>query len=143
MKVKDIMTSEFASVARSAPILEVAQKMKDSATWAIPVCDNGKFRGIITERDIVMGVADIAGNLSNLPVKLLANNHGPIISPGEDILQAAKVMVNSGVRVLPVAQNGKLLGLFTLDDLARESLALAAMVFSKTIKLQASRETKA
>jgi CBS domain-containing protein len=71
------------------------------------------------------------------------NNHLPIISPGDDIIQAAKVMVNRNVRVLPVAQNGKLLGLFTLDNLAGESLALATMVFSKTIKPGVSREVKA
>jgi CBS domain-containing protein len=135
LKVRDVMAKEFVSVPRSAPIGEVARKMKDLKTGAVPVCDNGKLRGIITERDIVIGVANIAGNISNLPARLLMNNHHPIISPGEDILQAAKVMVNNGVRVLPVAQNGKFLGLFTLDDLARESLALASMVFSKTIKL--------
>jgi CBS domain-containing protein len=135
LKVRDVIAKEFVSVPRSAPIGEVARKMKDLKTGAVPVCDNGKLRGIITERDIVTGVADIASNLSNLPTRLLMNNHHPIISPGEDILQAAKVMVNNGVRVLPVAQNGKFLGLLTLDDLARESMALAAMTFAKTAKM--------
>ena len=140
LKVRDVMTNEFVSVSRSVSIFEVAQKMKNSGTRAVPVCDNGKLRGIITEKDIVTGIADIAGNISNLPVRVLMNNHHPIVSPGEEIFQAAKMMVNNDVRELPVAQNGKFLGLFTLDDLARESIALAAMVFAKTARLRITKE---
>ena len=143
LKVKDVMTSELASVPPLTPVIEVAHKMKVSGRGVIPVCDNGKFRGIITERDIVIGIVATATDPVTEPARSVMNNHLPLISPGDDVMQAAKVMVDNGVRVLPVAQNGKLLGLFTLDDLARESLGLAAMVFSKTIKLQASREKRA
>jgi len=143
LKVGDVMTSEFASVLPHTPVIEVAHQMKVLGTGVIPVCDNGKFRGVITERDIVISIVATGGDPVTETARSVMNNHLPVILPGEDIMQAAKVMVNNGVRMLPVAQNGKLLGLFTLDDLARESLALAAMVFSKTIKLQNSRETKA
>ena len=135
LKVRDVMTSEVIPVLPSTPVIEVAYQMKVSGTGVIPVCDNGKFRGVITERDIVIGIVATGTDPVTEPARSIINNHQPIISPGDDIMQAAKVMVNNGVRVLPVAQNGKLLGLFTLDDLAGESLALAAMVFSKTIKL--------
>jgi len=63
-------------------------------------------------------------------------NHLPIVPPGADIVEAAKIMVNNGVRELPVAQNGRLVGLLTLDVLARNNPALAALVFSKTAKLK-------
>lgn len=43
-------------------------------------------------------------------------------------------MANNGIRMLPMAQNGRLLELLTLDDLARESLACAATVLVKTTK---------
>ena len=135
MKVRDVIVNDFAYVTRSARVVDVAQKMKDLATGVIPVCENGKLRGIITERDIITSIADIGGNTSNLPARLLMNNRYPIIQPGENMLQAAEVMVHNGVRVLPVAQNGKLLGLFTLDDLARSSMFLAAMTFAKTAKM--------
>ena len=135
MKVRDVIVNDFVYVPRSALVVDVAQKMKDLATDVIPVCENGKLRGIITGRDIITSIADIGGNTSNLSARLLMNNHYPIIQPGEDTLQAAEVMVHNGVRVLPVAQNGKLLGLFTLDDLARASMFLAAMTFAKTAKM--------
>lgn len=141
-KVREIMTRDFVSVPPSALIIEVAQKMRDSGLGMIPVCENGKFRGLITERDIIAHIVASARNPKREHAKSLANNHHPMISPGEEIIQAAKVMVNNGVRLLPVAQNGKLLGLFTLDDLARESLALGATVLVKTAR-ERPREARA
>lgn len=141
-KVREVMTKVFVSVPPSAPIIEVAQKMSNSGTGIIPVCDNGKLRGVITERDIITHIVACAHNPKREHVRALMRNDRPIVSPGEEIMQAAKIMVNNDVRVLPVAQNGKLLGLFTLDDLARESLALAATVLVETARKR-PRETKA
>ncbi len=50
-----------------------------------------------------------------------------------EILDAAKRMVDRGAQMLMVVENGKVVGLLTLKDLARESPALAAMVFCKTV----------
>jgi len=142
VKVKDIINGDVISVASSTPIIEVARQMRDCGAGVIPVCENGKFQGVITERDIVISLVAAASDLKKQQAGTLAHSRHPMISPGVDIMQAAKMMVDHGVRVLPVVQNGKLLGLFTLEDLARESIALAAMVFSKTIKPQASGETQ-
>lgn len=112
--------------------------MTDFGTGMIPVCEKGKFLGLISERDIVASLAGSAGNCERQYAGALAHNRHPMISPGVEIMQAAEMMVNHGVRVLPVVQNGKLLGLLTLEHLARESLALAAMVFAKTAEPQAA-----
>ncbi len=143
VKVNDIMNSEFVFVPPSAPIIEIAQKMIGSGTGIVSVCTNGRFRGVITERDIITDIAASTYNPTRERAGSLMNNHYPIIPPGEEITQAAKVMVSHGIRMLPVAQNGKLLGIFTMDDLAQESLALAAMVLIKTAKLKVLREAKA
>lgn len=131
-KVREIMTRDFVSVKPSAPIIEVAQKMRDSRAGVIPVCENGKLRGMVSERDIITHIVATAHNPKREHARSLMNNKQPIVSPGEDLIQAAKIMASNGVRVLPVAQNARLLGLFTLHDLARESLALAATVLVKT-----------
>ena len=131
------MSNEVVFVPPSAPVVEVAHQMKMSRAGVIPVCDHGKFRGVITERDIVIGIAASDGDVAAEPVSSVMNNHFPTISSGTDVIEAARVMANNSVRVLPVVQNGKLFGLFSLEDLARESPALATLVFSKMVKLQA------
>ena len=131
LKVEDIMTSEFVSVSLSTPIIEVAHQMGVSGTGIISVCDKGKFRGVITERDIVVGIVATATDPVTEPASSVLNDHHPVISPGEELIQAAKLMAAHNVQVLAVAQNDRLLGLLTLDDLARESLALAATVLAE------------
>jgi len=142
VKVRDIMNAEVISVPSSTPIIEVAHQMKIRGTGVIPIYDQGKFRGLITERHIVTEVIANAVDPVVETAGSVTNKHQPAISPDEEIMQAAKVMVNNDVQVLAVVQNGELLGLLTLEDLARASLALAAMVFSRTMASRTSAEAK-
>ena len=54
--VKEVMMTGAAAVGISTPAIEVAQRMKASGASTIPVCENGKIRGFITERDIAVDV---------------------------------------------------------------------------------------
>jgi CBS domain-containing protein len=65
------------------------------------------------------------------------------IAPDDNIMQAAKVMVDNRVRALTVVQNADLLGVFTLQNLAQENQALAVIVLSWAIKPQVGRDVKA
>lgn len=132
-KVEEMMDSGVEAIVPTTPIIKVAQQMLASGRNVIAVCDNNHFCGIIAERDIVSGIA-IARDPVTEPASSLTNDHFPVVSPDDDVMDAALVMVNQGVQVLPVVKNGRLLGLFTLESLARRSQALAALVFSKTVK---------
>lgn len=134
IKVGDIMTSDFISVAPTTPVVEVARKMKEWRTGVITVCEGKKLWGVITERDVVIAIARPSSDPKRKHAASLANKHHPTISPDEELTQAARVMINHGVRVLPVTQEGELLGIFTLDNLAQESMALAAVIFARTVK---------
>ena len=138
-KVKDIMTNKVSCVGPFAPVIEVAQQILTSGQQVIPVCDNGKLRGVVTERDIVVGITATARDPVRVPVSSLMNNHFPTISPVDDIWSAAKLMVDRTAKVLLVMENNKVLGLLTLEDLARESPPLAAMVFCKTVNTTEQR----
>jgi len=132
MKVRDIVTRDVTGVQSSASIVEVARQMGECGVGVIPVCENGKFYGVITERDIVLSLS--LGGGSQQRAGALAHHRHPMVSSGVEVTEAARMMAEHRVRVLPVVQNGRLLGLLNLDDLARESLALAAMVFAKTVE---------
>ncbi len=122
-KVEDIMTSNISSVTPSTPILEVARKMRDSGSSTIPVCENGKLRGLITEKSIVAKIVAAGQNPKREQAASLMVNGIPKIPYGCDAVEAAKIMANHGVRYLPVVQNGgKLAGMLTLDDLVKEIL---------------------
>jgi len=137
LKVRDVMVSNINSVSPSTPVIEVAHQMDVSGRGVISIRDKEKFRGLITERDIVVNIVAKARDPVTEPASGIMNEHLPIVSPDDDIMEAVKVIGNSGARALPVVQSGKLLGVFTLEE-----LALAAIVLTKTMQPQASNATK-
>lgn len=124
------MDSGVAPMEPSVPIVRVAQQMRAYRDGVVPVGNNGKYRGVITLMDIVDTIANDQ-HIAEKPAGSVVNRHYPVILPSEDIVNAAKVMASSSVKTLPVVQDGRLVGMFSLEDMARGSLALAAMVFSK------------
>lgn len=131
-RVEEIMLRNVASVSPSAPIIEVAQKMRDCGIGTIPVCENGKLRGMITERSIVSKTVAYAHNPKRERAKSLMSNNGPKISLGSSTTDAAKIMATHRVCCLPVVHNGgKFVGLLTLNNLVNESPALASMVLAR------------
>ena len=129
--VRDGMRQNATMVSPSATIREVAQKMRDSSIGVVPVCENGKLRGIITQENMINRI--IAGSKKNRyrSAASLMSNDIPKISPGTNIIDAAKVMVRRTVQYMPVVQNGKLMGMLTIEDVLKESPALAVMVMTK------------
>jgi signal-transduction protein with cAMP-binding, CBS, and nucleotidyltransferase domain len=137
--VRELMETKVVSVITAAPIIEVARQMKVMSIGVIAVSDEGKFQGIITQRDLI-DVLATAGEPLRESAGTIMNKNCTIISPNDDILRAADIMVEKRVQVLPVIDNGKLLGIFSLENLAGQSRGVAAVVFCKTIKHQTSME---
>jgi len=132
-KVEEVMTKNITPVSPSTPILEVAQKMRDSGLGTIPVCENGKLRGLITEKNIVTRVVASGQNPKRERASSLMVNGGPKVPLGFDVVDAAKVMASHGMYYLPVVQSGgKFAGILTLGDLVKESMVLASMVLATT-----------
>lgn len=140
--VREVM-SEVTYVTSGTSVVNVAQEMLARGTGVIAVCDSGKFLGVVTDRDITIGIVAARRDPVEVPASSLMNNRIPTISPDASVMLAADVMVDTGTRALPVVENGILVGLFTVDDFARVSLGLAALVFAKTAKLQAPKESRA
>ncbi|MFO8100610.1 MAG: CBS domain-containing protein [Dehalococcoidia bacterium] len=130
-KVKEIITDDVQSVSPTDTIAKVAQKMADSGQRVLPVCQDGKFRGIITESDIVSHLVAKGQAPSRELAESLITNHSPKVSDGTDIVDAARIMADNGICYLPVVgKGGKFSGLLTLGDLVKESLALASIVLA-------------
>ena len=135
MKVKDLMARQVSAVPPSASIVEVAGKMRDYGFGVVPVCENGRFRGVITKRDIVIGVVAPRDH-NGLFASMLIHQRYPTVSPDVEALQAAKMMAEHSIQVLPIVQSGKFMGLITSEDLAQESSVTPAPALNKAAKHQ-------
>jgi len=121
MKVSEVMTREVQTVRPDQPVQEAASFMLSADAGSIPVTENDRLIGMITDRDIaVRGVAKGYG--PETPVRELMTNDLVILSIDDNVEDAAAKMSSSQVRRLPVVdQDERLCGIVSLGDLSRES----------------------
>ncbi len=122
MKVRDVMTSSVDWVTSDASVVEVAQMMKKDDVGSIPICKDNKLIGIITDRDIVLKVVAAGGNTNTISAKDIMSTDIISVSADQDVHDAANMMSKYQIRRLPVLENGKLIGIVAIGDLAIEKI---------------------
>ncbi len=117
MNIRDVMTPNPRSVSPSDSIENAARIMRDEDTGAVPVVENGRPVGIVTDRDIVVrAVAD--GGQMNRPVRDIVTNSVVSVSPDMSTREATELMSEHQIRRLPVVENDRLVGIVSIGDLA-------------------------
>ncbi len=118
--VRDVMSTNVEYCTPVDNAFEVATKMKDLNVGAIPIVDNGNLLGMITDRDLVVrGIAEKRSG-SNAVTNLMSQEL-ITVSPTSSVHEAAQIMAEKQIRRLPVVENGQLVGIVSLGDLAVEN----------------------
>jgi CBS domain-containing protein len=111
------MTESVVTADCSATLQEVGELMRDLSVGSVVICEHGHACGLITDRDLALiGVAD--GVERGEEVRDYATRPLVTCEAEMDIEEAAALMVQHGVRRLPVMNGDSLAGIVTLDDLA-------------------------
>lgn len=121
MKVSDAMTSQVSTAAPTDTIRKVAQVMAHVDSGVVPVVEDGKVVGLVTDRDIVLRVV-AEGRSFDSPVSE-AMSEGEVQSVKEDdiLAEATAKMANHQIRRLVVLNDaGKLTGILSLGDVAKD-----------------------
>lgn len=115
--LREIMTTDVSTVTLKDNVYEVAVKMKQEDTGFIPVVEGKKLIGVITDRDLVIrGFAD--KKEGSTAIKEVMSDHVVSVPPDTTVDEAAKVMAKEQIRRLPVVENGDLVGIVSIGDLA-------------------------
>ncbi len=118
-KVRDVMTGEPIVLQRDQSIADAARAMRDNAVGAILVVDGEALCGLVTDRDIVVrALADSAA--PDTPVGQVCTPHLVAVNADDDAGEAVKVMREHAVRRLPVMDDGRVVGIVSIGDLAVE-----------------------
>jgi CBS domain-containing protein len=116
-KVRDVMTAEPIVLQQDQTIADAAQAMRDTAVGAVLVVDGDRLCGLITDRDIVVrAVAESARPDS--PVGPLVSSDLIAVGADDEADDAARVMQAHAVRRLPVMDDGRIVGIVSIGDLA-------------------------
>ena len=122
MKVREVMTPNPSCIRPNDNVQLAAQEMKLHNVGVLPVCDEGVLFGIMTDRDIAVECVATG----NSPIDCLVKDYmtaNPItISPEADTDEALELMGREQVRRLCVMENGHLVGIISLGDLAVRAL---------------------
>lgn len=118
MKVRDIMTANVEAVGPETDLVTIAHLMKDRNVGSLPVVENDRLVGIITDRDIVIrGVAD-GLSLQEEQVRNYLTPNPTTVTPDADAREAADLMGREQIRRLPVVEGGRLVGMLAIGDVA-------------------------
>jgi CBS domain-containing protein len=111
------MTPNPRTVSPQDSIQNAARIMRDEDTGVVPVVDNGKPVGVITDRDIVVRAVAEGGQL-NRPVRDIVTNELIAATPDMSVSEATELMSAHQVRRLPVVENNRLVGIVSIGDIA-------------------------
>jgi len=120
MQVRDVMSQNFKLVPPQATIQEAAKLMRDGDFGFLPVGDENRLLGTVTDRDIVIGaVAD--GRGADTPVGELIKGDVVCVGETDDIDVAARLMRDRQIRRLAVlGYENRVVGVLSIGDIARE-----------------------
>lgn len=124
--IRDLMTSKVETVGPDHTAKDAATFMLSADTGSIPVCQDDKVIGMITDRDIaVRGIA--TGKGPDCSVRDLMSSDIMCARDTDDAHAIAQKMSEAQVRRLPVLDSSdKLVGMVSLGDLSREAETSAA-----------------
>ena len=111
MKIRNIMKKNVVTATLDESVSSVLMKMRKNNIHQVPVVQNGLLHGIIELKNIVTKNIDIeTTKVGSLKTSC------PTLSPEDDILDAARKFVQSGLRALPVTDNNNLVGIVSETD---------------------------
>ena len=119
MQVRDLMNPGVVSITPGESAALAARLLSRHNVGSLPVCgEDGRLRGIVTDRDIVTRCIAAEDDPAQTPVRDIMTRNCVVVSPDDDPREATRLMAAQQVRRLPVTENGKVVGMVSLGDLA-------------------------
>lgn len=117
MRIRDVMTESVVTATPDTSVREVAETMRERNVGSVVLVEDGRPVGFVTDRDLAVSVLADGRDPSD---RACDHASAPVVTAGPDldITGAAELMVEHGIRRLPVLEGGELIGIVTLDDLA-------------------------
>jgi CBS domain-containing protein len=110
------------SVTPSTTVLDALKIMAEKNIGSVVVMYQGKYQGIITERDYSRKVILKGKNSTDTLVSEIMSSDLPSIQPSESIELCMALMTKNNIRYLPVFENGELNGIISMSDVVKETI---------------------
>jgi len=121
-RVEQAMTRDPHSITPAAPVAEAARLMRDEDVGSVPVVDDGRLVGMLTDRDIALRLVAEGRDAHATAVADVASGKLVTVRPEHELDTALQLMAQYQVRRLPVVEDERLVGIVAQADVALEGL---------------------
>ncbi|MBN2133860.1 MAG: CBS domain-containing protein [Sedimentisphaerales bacterium] len=128
LKVEDVMTRHVFTIHPTDTVQTAAELMSENHVSCLPVLDDGRFQGILTQSDVLAGNADLEGAAGSITAAQRVRRDVPTIPPETGVLEAGRIMEAQRTKWLPVLSAGRLAGIVTQTDVIGAITSLVKVV---------------
>jgi len=134
MKAKEAMHKGVEWVSPDTPVTTLAKKMLEQDIGAIPIGENDRLIGIVTDRDITLRAVANGKDISGLTARDVMTKGIVWCRDIDEVNQAANVMQTKQVRRLPVIdQNKRMVGILSVGDISHAASKRTAAEVARAV----------
>jgi CBS domain-containing protein len=119
--IREVMTPSPETVESGSTAVDAAKRMKQANAGMIPVVQNGRLVGTVTDRDIAVRVVAEGKDPQTTTVGEIASTEVVTVEPDLDLSEALKLMARHQVRRVPVVEGDSVIGVIAQADVAKEA----------------------
>ena len=119
-RARDVMHLGAECIGENGSLARAAEMMRDLHVGALPICgEDSRLRGIITDRDIVVRCIAAGHDPAMMTAGEMARGTPIWVDADAETDEVLELMIDSGIRRLPVIEDHRLVGMISEADLAQ------------------------
>ena len=122
MKVKDILRKKGLNIhtsVKTTNIVTAMEQLLSNKVSCLPVIENERLIGIISDKDIFRAVYENQTGCTQLKVEQLMSTDLIVGVEDDDIEYISSLMTNNRIRHIPIVEGEKLVGLISIGDVVK------------------------
>jgi CBS domain-containing protein len=118
--IRNVMTPNPVTVPSTVSIADAARAMREADVGTVIVLDGDQICGIVTDRDLVVRGLALGGDPAAPTLGKICSRKLTTVAPSDGVGEAVRLMQEKAIRRLPVVENGQVVGIVSIGDLARK-----------------------
>jgi CBS domain-containing protein len=114
--------SEVETITGDASVSDVVNRLGEKRIGALPVVEDGRIVGIISERDVIYCLRDHGAEVLGWPVSRVMSSPAITADPSTEVLSALALMTQRRIRHLPVVEGQQIRGIVSIGDLVKHRM---------------------
>jgi CBS domain-containing protein len=111
--------SEIETIRADAILFDAVQKLGEKRIGALPVVEDGRIAGIVSERDVIYCLRDRGREALDLPISQVMSAPAITVDSETNVLEALALITERRIRHLPVVDGSQIRGIVSIGDLVK------------------------